>query len=196
MAARQPKIVKAEPATVGVLLAWLAGRGLGGGPDVADRGRRCIERFDAWRLGAIAMSMFRGLGMDDASAGRAVDTVRAILSLPRWPAVRRPAAAGATTIARSWLDDPVARQALRVHDWDGAEWFDGDAWSELVDRSLAVEAVRLAEEDAATPAALRSATGVAKALRGMGPASGYRVDALQRLIQPAPRSPSRPRPRR
>jgi hypothetical protein len=186
-AAKEPKVVPPAPASAGFLLAWLAGRGLGGGPDVVDRGRWCVERFDAWRIGAIAMTLFRGLGLDEAAAGRAVDAVRATLSLPRWPATRRPAAAAAATIARSWLDDPLARQALRVHEWDGAEWFDGDAWSELVDRSLAVEAVRLAEEDAATPAALRSATAVAKALRGLGPASDYRVDALQRLIQPAPR---------
>src|SRR6266540_3024706 len=196
LAATQPKIVKPEASTVGVLLAWLASRGLGGGADVADRGRWSVERFDAWRIGAVAMSMFRGLGMDEAAAGRAVDAVRALLSLPRWPAVRRPAATAAATIARSWLDDRVARQALRVHDWDGTLWLEGDAWSELVDRSLAVEAVRLAEEDAATPAALRSATAVAKALRGLCPASGYRVDALQRLIQPAPGRSSRPRPRR
>ena len=195
LAATQPKIVKRDPPTVGFLLAWLAGRGLGGGPDVADRGRWSAERFDAWRIGAIAMTLFRGLGQDEAAAGRAVDAVRATLSLPRWPSVRRPAATAAATIARSWLDDPVARQALRVHDWDGAQWLDGQAWSELVDRSLAVEAIRLAEEDAASAAvlqrALRSAANVAKALQALGPASGYRVDALQRLIQPTPRRSAR-----
>jgi len=54
-------------------------------------------------------------------------------------------------------------------------------------RTRAVEAIRLAEEDAATPAALRSATAVAKALRDLGPASEYRVDALGHLVQSAPR---------
>jgi glycosidase len=191
LARSSPKIVPPTPASIGFLVAWLAGRGLGGDLDDADRGRWCVERFDAWRIGAIATTMFRGLGLGDAAAGRAVDAVRAVLALPRWPAVRRPAANAAATIARSWLDDPVARQALRVHDWDGAEWLDGDAWSELVDRSLAVEAVRLAEEDGATAAALRSATAVAKALRGLGPASGFRVDALGQLVQPAPRQPRR-----
>ena len=191
LAATQPKVVPPTPASIGFLLAWLAGRGLGGDRDVADRGRWCVERFDAWRIGAIAMTLFRGLGLDEAAAGRAVDAVRATLSLPRWPAVRRPAATAAATIARSWLHDAVARQALRVHDWDGAQWLDGDAWAELVDRSLAVEAVRLGEEDDATPAALRTATAVTRALRALGSASGYRVDALQRLIQPAPRRSTR-----
>jgi glycosidase len=199
LAANQSKIVPPTSASIGFLLAWLAGRGLGGGPDVADRGRWSVERFDAWRIGAIAMTLFRGLGMDEAAAGRAVDAVRATLSLSRWPAVRRPAATAAAAIARSWLDDPVARQALRVHDWDGAQWLDGQAWSELVDRSLAVEAVRLAEDGAATAAALqaaqRSATAVATALRALGPASGFRVDTLQRLIQPAPRRSTAPRSR-
>jgi glycosidase len=193
LAAAQPKSVPPTPASVGFALVWLAGRGLGGGPEVADRGRWCVERFDAWRIGAIAMTLFRGLGMDDAAAGRAVDAVRATLSLPRWPSVRRPAASAAATIARSWLGDPVARQALRFHDWDGAQWLDGEAWSELVDRSLGVDAVRLAEDDGASAAALRTAANVAKALRNLGPASGYRVDTLQRLIQPAPRRPARPR---
>ncbi|TMD30409.1 MAG: hypothetical protein E6I94_04845 [Chloroflexi bacterium] len=185
--------VPRHPATMAFILAWLAGRGLGGGPDVADRGRLASERFDAWRIVPVVATLYRRLGFDDATADRAVDAVRAILELPRWPAVRRPAAKAAAAIARTWLEAPAARQALRINEWDGAEWFDGDAWAELAGSSLAVEAVRLAEEDTATPAALRTASNVAKALRALGPASNYRVDSLRGSITPRSTPPSRGR---
>jgi hypothetical protein len=89
---------------------------------------------------------------------------------------------------RGWLENAVAREALQIHEWDAVRWLDGDAWSTLVDLSLAVEAVRLAEEGGATPAALRAAGAVARAIRALGPESGYREDRLEALIAPRART--------
>ena len=63
--------------------------------------------------------------------------------------------------------------------------------------STNTELLRLAEEDAASTAALRSATAVAKALRALGPASEYRVDRLLQMVKVADRAttsgPRRPK---
>jgi glycosidase len=184
-----------DRATIGLVLAWLATRHLGG--DGRDDARRSRELFDEWRLGAVLANLFRGLGLGDEAVGRAVDAARALVEAPAWPSGRQSASMIATSIARGWLDSPTVRQAVRVHEWDGVEWFDGDAWSDLVDRSVLVETVRIAESGDATAAAVRKRSAIAKELRRLGPASGYRLERLLAATttrsSSSTRRPTRPR---
>jgi hypothetical protein len=198
--------VAPTPENLGTILAWLATRELGGEGATRGSPERSRRLFDEWRLGQIVAMMFRGLGLEEEAVARGVDHVRALIDLPPWPVGIGSAPAIASAIVRSWLANPIARQALQVHEWDEVEWFDGDAWSELVERSLAIEAVRLAEADKATPAArapaakrgaakaapaaqpslaaLRSLATLGKEVHRLGPASGYRVDHLAGVVPP------------
>jgi hypothetical protein len=78
----------------------------------------------------------------------------------------------------AWMADPMVRAALGVHDWDGAEWLDGDAAEVLV--------TSVALGQTIDGVAARTVRARATQLRREVERAGYRVDTVA-----APR----PRPR-
>jgi hypothetical protein len=125
------------------LLGWLASRGFGGGPAVADRGRLCRQRIRRWELERLIERGFGGLGLSAAAGHRRTSAVTAIHTLPMW---RPDGVADAHAVLASWLGDEDARRALgfgprsRVR-LAALHWFIGwTAW---------VAAVRLVEYPAA-----------------------------------------------
>ena len=150
------------------LIAWLASRGFGGGPDVEERGRHCRERLYRWRVDAVIGDAFRAIGLDRESADRATAGVVAIHQLPMW---RPGGVADASSVLESWLRSGDAVLALggEPREPDG---FDASAFRWFVTLTSWVAAVRLVEYPTAygqtTPPILDWVTQVAAGLRARG----------------------------
>ncbi len=100
----------------------------------------------------------------DAEAGRDVGWNGAVL------VAASAAPAGVRARLAAWMADPMVRAALGVHEWDGAEWLDGDAAEVLV--------TSVALGQTIDGVAARTVRARATRLRRALDRSGYRVDAL------------------
>ncbi len=178
------------PATSGVLAAWALLRGLGRlaeRPEMADAGRVARTSrawFDEMRLEPPLAAAFRDLGLDEAGAWRAVELLRVLITLPR-PARLRP-------LIEAWLADEDVRPFIRVNRWEGVAWFNKEAFEELSDWLLVLDAIEATADPerpvAAVARALAASHALAAALRAAGEAAGYRLD---RLAPPLRASPAR-----
>lgn len=131
-----------DPETWLALLAWLAGRGCGGGPEVRDRGRRIRRRLHAWKLDELMTRAFVRSGRDELAARRASETVLAIHELPMW---RPGGIADPAAVLESWLADAGLRRSLHLHRGRAASDFSAEGYSDLVTWTTWVAATRLAE---------------------------------------------------
>ena len=156
-----------------------------GAVDVAARTAALLEpldrvRFDELRLGA---ALNRG-GLDDRTIWR----TRLALGLST-PA----GLADATALARAWLDDQDVRAFLKVHEWDGSEYFEKEPFEELLALATALDRGRGASRASAAIGKLRKAAEEA----------GYRVDRFRsqqqrprRIADRKPQKPAAPAARR
>ncbi len=115
-------------------------------------------------------------GFDDRGIGR----IRVALGLARPSGI-----ADARRLAEAWLADSDVRAFIGVNQWEGAEWFEKDAFESLLDLATSLDLA-----DGSTRVAP-----VIVALRRAAVASGYRVDSfLAALGQAAPKRASRATP--
>jgi hypothetical protein len=150
--------------------------------------------FDELRLGPVVAAAIRESGLDEATAWSAVERIRVLLVAPRPSSIRgRSPADRARRLAAAWLETPETRAALHVNRWQDAEWFDRDAWRELADWTLLVDAVDLATGGSPDPEALAAAADLVVGLENAAERAGYRVDALIDGLRPAARSGTGPR---
>jgi hypothetical protein len=132
---------------------------------------RPIDRatFDRYRLG----TALRRAGLSDDDVSRA----RMALELAHPADVRNPA-----HLAREWLADPDVRSFLGVNKWDGAEWFNKEAFADLLALAAGLDRARGA----------RRPSPVLGRLRRAADAAGYKVDAFLADLDATP-TPSRAR---
>jgi hypothetical protein len=150
--------------------------------------------FDELRLGPVVAGALRDSRLDEAMAWSAVERVRVLLVAPRPSNIGgRSSADRARRLAAAWLETPETRAALRVNRWQDAEWFDREAWRELADWTLLVDAVDLAAGGTPDRAALAAAADLVGGLVDAAERAGYRVDALLDALGPAARTRTRPR---
>ena len=183
----------AEPSSVppaadrAALVAWslfdaVRAKEADGSGDGAPDGPGPCE-LDAWRLGSLLGGELRELGVGEEAARRVVATVRGALADP---AIATPGEVA------SWFEEPVIAGALGVHEWDGATWFDREAFVDLVRLSLLRQAVELTRSRELAPAdradRLKEAAQTARALELACEASGDRVDRLLALLSAAEES--------
>jgi hypothetical protein len=141
-----------DPAVRASLDAWALIDPLGALPAGADPVATTAAWWDELQLGTACAAAFRDRGLDEAASGAAADRVRRLIGLARPSTVAGSSAAErGAAIADAWLTGPATRTALRVNEWQGAEWFDRDAWRELASWALLLETVE-AEGATATAA--------------------------------------------
>ena len=149
------------------------------------------EPFDDYRLGPIAHEALLGAGFDAAAAQLGTQIVR---GLALAPAALRSLDDQAVS---GWFGDPDLRDALYVHEADGATWFDRDAFAalagvvaSLVALDSPAQAVRRATPSGAEPAAGVTAAGVTA---GMEPAGGISTNESTNESTAEPALPDRDR---
>jgi glycosidase len=177
------------------LVAWAALR----------RVPRAAQRFDEWKLCTMFRDACAGLGLDAGAAAYAEATVRLLLahaggltpaaditgeqvaSTQRFvrrevrPADPDAAFARTSVLLAAWLGDERLRRHIGVHGWDGAEYFNKEAFERLVRQLTAAELVLLANEypgmsKAAVVRLVQRARADADALIVRAVDAGYRVD--------------------
>jgi len=146
--------------------------------------------LDELRLAPLVAAALRQRGLDEGAAWSAVERVRVLLALPRPSnAGGRSTADRERRIVAAWLEAAPTRVFLRVNRWQDAEWFDRDAWRELADWALLLDAGDIAADDMLADAprrrALAASASVVRALIKHADAAGYRVDRLRALVAPA-----------
>ena len=177
----------ADPWHRAVLAGWSILEPLGGLAAGAMIGPTSRAWYDELRLAAVLAGSLRSAGLDEASAWAAAERVRLLLALPRPSNIGgRAADDRARRLVDAWLDHPDVRAFLGINRWEGVEWFAREAWRELLDWALLLDAVDEGDE--------RKLAAAAKLIAGLaaaGEASGYRVDRLRDLTTP-PRSATTP----
>jgi hypothetical protein len=167
-----------------VLAGWSILEPLGGLAPGAMIGPTSRAWYDELRLAGVLAGSLRSAGLDEASAWAAAERVRLLLALPRPSNIGgRTAADRAHRLVDAWLDHADARAFLGINRWDGVEWYGREAWRELIDWALLLDAIDDGDEKRLAAAAKLSLDLVAA-----GEASGYRVDRLRDLVTPPSRA--------
>ena len=211
----------ADPWHRAVLAGWAILEPLGGLASGAMIGPTSRAWFDELRLDRVLAAALRDAGLDESDAWAATERVRVLLALPRPSNVGgRSAGERMARLVSAWLVHPEVRAFLHVNEWEGVAWFGREAWRELLDWALLLDAVdasaarrgataaaagrATAPATSAAPATSRASPPAASAkliadLVRLGEESGYRVDRLRVLtgaIAERPGAPRKPRPSR
>ena len=184
----------ADPWRLAIVRAWAILEPLGRLAPGAASGSTSRAWFEELRFAPAVAAALRDQGIDEAGAWSAVERIRLLLALARpSSAVGRSAPEQAARLANAWLDDPETRTFLRVNHWQDAEWFDREAWQELCDWAVVLDAVdgtAGAVDETTRRRTLAASAAIALGLAGSAERARYRVDALRDLVRPV----ERPRP--
>ena len=133
--------------------------------------------FEELRLGPVLAAGCVRRDLDEAAAWSVVERLRVLLALPRPSNVGgRSAPERARRLVDAWLNHPDVRAFLGVNTWEGVEWFGQEAWRELLDWALLL--------DALDDAPVRASRAVVDLLLEAGETSGYRLDRLLAALRP------------
>ncbi|MFN8476118.1 MAG: alpha-amylase family glycosyl hydrolase [Anaerolineae bacterium] len=154
----------ANPALWGGPLAWVFTRFLGdmmGGPDASEQTRTLI---DTWRLGRIIVPALEGMGMSDATAWRAVATIKLFSEHDKWFDMAGAPGLRAYRVLESWLRDSEVQQYLGVNRYQGVLWFNHEAFEQLLWAALLHATIGLvaAQDETGDDATQQVAQGIAE----------------------------------
>ncbi len=151
---------------------------------VAESGEDADSFLDELQLGAVIAEVFCDLGLDDAAAWRLVALLRMLRALPLPASVaHRPAADRAPALVRALVAGESIRPYIRVNVWEGVNWFNREAFGQVLWWMLALEALDAVAYPSASgadvakrvAAAERLTTKLARAAK----ACGYQLDKLE-----------------
>jgi glycosidase len=136
-----------DPAVWGTLLGWGLSRHLGelvdGTPDVE------MSRvwMDEWLLGKILSQALVDLGLDEASAWRATNTTKLLVTHQDWAqALSKPGRISrqraAYNILQIWLKDSDVQRFIGVNRYQGMLWFNKEAFGEWLWWMYAISVVQ------------------------------------------------------
>jgi glycosidase len=171
-----------NPAVWGALLAWAVTLGLGAMLDPGSNDRAGAERsrttIDEWFLGKIISSALEELEVPQATARRAVATVKLLLSSHRW--FERAGRTGAAhRLLQQMLAQPEAQAILGINRYRGILWFSQESFAELAWWLLTVATVEIAADaDGEVSERILTAYQLIERLRRAEKSSGYQVDQL------------------
>ncbi|MFN8496585.1 MAG: alpha-amylase family glycosyl hydrolase [Anaerolineae bacterium] len=123
---------EANPALWGGALAWVFTRFLGDMMGEPDAGGQTRTLIDAWRLGRVIAPALEGLGMTDATAWRAVATIKLFSEHDKWFGTAGAPGLRAYRVLESWLRDSEVQQYLGVNRYQGVLWFNHEAFEQLL----------------------------------------------------------------
>jgi hypothetical protein len=150
--------------------------------DSAAAGARSSAWLDDWMFGRIIADALVKQGTERSAAARSVNLLGALFVQDGWFSLQEPPRETASSLLQAWTGDASARSYLLIHAYDGVEWFNKEAFEELVWWSFARLAVQLRAagvEGQALSAALQSGYAVVQELLQAEQRSGFRIDRLE-----------------
>ncbi|PZA07018.1 MULTISPECIES: alpha-amylase family glycosyl hydrolase [unclassified Meiothermus] len=165
----------------GVLLGWLFVQPL------ADDPQTRIRLLDEWLLGRVLADTLREMGLGEGEAERAVGLVRVLLAAQPWLAEEAPKPQKAKKQLKAWLQDPLIQRHVQTHRFEGAVYFNQEAFEAMLSAMVRLVAVVSAGEPgrkvADTRRIVREWYAVLERYRSAALKAGYRLD---KLLEPAP----------
>ncbi len=151
------------------------------GQPVENPSERAGLRFREWILDKIMVQTLTGMGVEAGRASRSALLMQTLLGAPAWLKQPTPDAAAAVLLAY-WLDQPQVRTFWHVNRYQGVEWFQKEAFDELVWWTFALAMVQMAGKTLTTVELnrrVRFAYQVALNLLSAEEKSAYRLDKLR-----------------
>jgi glycosidase len=121
-----------EPRLWGCLFGWVLVHPLGRMLGAADAAQRSRSWMDEWLLGKIIAGTLRDLGLDEATAGKAVRLIGLVTTHQQWFQVETKGELRAVRLLESLLKDDDGQQFLGVNRYQEIVWFTGQALEELL----------------------------------------------------------------
>jgi glycosidase len=177
------------------LFSWASVRSLGrvtGDDDAAAHSRTWL---DEWLLGRTIAQTLLSLDIADWQVWQAVNLIKMLTTHQRWYVADVPAKKRAAQLLDTLLADEDARAYLKVNRYNEIEWYNKEAFEQLLWGLFAVAAIDVSASEKDDPAAvadaLVAAYEVIKKLQDAQTGSEYQVEKLKAAVQPAPATRAR-----
>ncbi len=130
-----------------ILLSWVLVHRLGAVLSKTDIPMNSRYGMDEWLLTKIMEDTFRNMGMDDATAYRAVMMIKILTTHQEWWMTKAPKTRVAHEIMRMLLQDEDVRNYLQVNRYRDVLWFNQEAFHSLADWLLTVSVIDVLRQD-------------------------------------------------
>jgi glycosidase len=171
----------------GTLFSWLFVHALGKVVSQKGFAEQSHRGIDEWRLSRTISDVLKELGLDEATASRAVTLVKLLTRYQRWFKAKPSEQKQAHAILESLFKDGDVQQFLQVNQYDNMRWFNKESFEEMLWWLMLIAAVEIGSD------LLRPVNVVAEELRGCysmiqiwqeaEKESEYQVEKLLELIR-------------
>jgi hypothetical protein len=168
----------------GTLFGWTFVRSLGQVLDAEDFAVQSTAWIDEWFLGRIIASTLREFGLDESAAWRAVATIKALTAQQDWFAAGVTPRKRVAVALEHLLSDPGTREFLGVNRYNEIDWFNKEAFDELLGWLLVAEAIEVSRTGVDVPESIIAAYDVIKQLQDAESVSDYQVEKLRTAVMP------------
>ncbi|HEU4742701.1 MAG TPA: alpha-amylase family glycosyl hydrolase [Meiothermus sp.] len=173
----------------GALLGWLFVQPLAEDPQTR------ASLLDEWLLGRVLADTLREMGLSESEAERSVGLLKVLLAEQQWFTAEAPKPKEAKKQLESWMQDPLIRQYLQTHRFEGGVYFNKEAFEALLSamvRLVAVVSSTLPGRKVAdTRRIVQEWYTVLERYRAEAHKAGYRVDKLKPAPARKPREPKK-----
>ena len=167
-----------KPLYWGPLLAAVLTARLGELQAERDPLQQSVLWMDELLLGKSITTMLAGLGLDENAPRRRSDLARVLVRFQEWCDSALPAEDVAARLLLDLKADPAVRRLLLVHTYEGVQWFNKEAYEELVWSLFALASVRLSAWAGDPLESLAQCYALARLLLAAAVRAGYRFDLL------------------
>ena len=176
----------------GSIIGWIAAEALGLVAAPAGDGVTAdpLGTFDGWQAGQALGGALRETGLDGSQSGRVVELVRALLVVPVGALADAADAMTPDGLQASFVAHPAVSAAVGWSTWQGQDYVDRDAFSELASALAARDLV----------AGRRGTPGAAERVVAAVASVGYRIAPVRVIaavgadVEPAEPGPAEPGP--
>jgi glycosidase len=190
----QPEFA-AETLAWDTLFSWASIRSLGRATGEEDAITRSRSYLDEWLLGRTSAQTLIALGVADWQAGQTVNLIKALTTQQQWYAVDVPAKKRVSQLLETLLADEDVRAFLQINVYNEIEWYNKEAFEQLLWGLFAVAAVDVISDEGVDPAVvpdvLVEVYDVIKKLQDAQTDSEYQVEKLKTAVTPAPTTRAR-----
>jgi glycosidase len=168
-----------DKAVWGTLFGWAMVRSLGKTLDAENSTEVSRDWIDEWFFGRIIANALREFGLAEGAAAHAVEAIRVLTSLQDWFDANTPAARRPTQVLEALLADQDAVRFMQINRYNEIDWYNKEAFEELLAWLMLVEAVKVTVAGEDVPKTIGAAYDVIAALQAAEAQSEYQVEKLK-----------------